>query len=188
MRVNKYYSALKLEDSSIITTIDPVKQLHAWVKEVDSKDQKFKLLWKGSRDGFTASKFHSNCDGKGPTLTVVQSTDGVIFGGYTSLSWNGNNSYYQDNAAFIYSITKGYKVSKQNNTDYSIDCHSGCGPVFGRGRDIAIQNNCNATNENFGTGVRSGGSTYKLPSGESFIAGTNKFTVKEIEVYSVIKQ
>ena len=183
MRVNKYYSAIKLEDSSIITTIDPVKQLHAWVKEVDSKDQKFKLLWKGSRDGFAASKFHSNCDGKGPTLTVIQSTDGVIFGGYTSLSWNGNNSYYQDNAAFIYSITKGYKVSKQNNTDYSIYCYSSLGPLFGSGRDIFIANNCNTSNSCDCTP-----STWTLPSGEKFLSGNKDFTVKEIEVYSVIKQ
>jgi len=150
------------------------------------------LLWKGSRDGFGCATFHSKCDGKGPTLTVIQSTDGVIFGGYTALSWDlppNNGSYnHQDNAAFIYSITKGYKVSKQNNTGYSILCHSGYGPAFGDGSDIRIYDNCNTTNENCGTGVRSGYSTYQLPSGESFIAGTKQFTVKEIEVYSVIKQ
>ena len=181
MRVNKYYSALKLEDSSIITTIDPVKQLHAWVKEVDSKDQKFKLLWKGSRDGFTLSKFHSNCDGKGPTLTVIQSTDGVIFGGFTSYSWCGDGNYHEDKTAFIYSITKGYKVSKQNSTS-SICCNSIRGPIFG-GSDIVIYDNCNATNDN-----HCNPSTWTLPSGESYLSGSNYFTVKEIEVYSVIKQ
>ena len=186
MRVNKYYSALKLEDSSIITTIDPVKQLHAWVKEVDTKDQKFKLLWKGSRDGFAASKFHSNCDGKGPTLTVIQSTDGVIFGGYTALSWDlppSSNYYHQDNTAFIYSITKGYKVSKQNNTGHSIRCHSSYGPKFGSGWDIIIRDNCNTSNSCDCTP-----STWTLPSGEKFLSGNKDFTVKEIEVYSVIKQ
>ena len=141
------------------------------------------MLWKGSRDGFTASKFHSNCDGKGPTLTVIQSTDGVIFGGYTSLSWNGNNSYYQDDAAFIYSITKGYKVSKQNNTS-SIRCYSVYGPLFGGGNDIIIYDNCNTPNSNY----CSSNNTYPLPSGEKYLSGTNYFTVKEIEVYSVIKQ
>ena len=145
------------------------------------------MLWKGSRDGFAASMFHSKCDGKGPTLTVIQSTDGAIFGGFTSYSWCGDGSYHEDKTAFIYSITKGYKCDKQNNT-ISIQCNSDYGPLFGDGHDIAIQNNCDATNENFGTGVRSGGSTYQLPSGESFIAGTKNFTVKEIEVYSVIKQ
>ena len=183
MRVNKYYSALKLEDSSIITTIDPVKQLHAWVKEVDSKDQKFKLLWKGSRDGFTASKFHSNCDGKGPTLTVVQSTDGVIFGGFTSYSWCGDGNYHEDKTAFIYSITKGYKCGKQNNTDRSICCYSSYGPLFGSGRDIRICDNCNTSNSCDCTP-----STWTLPSGEKFLSGNKDFTVKEIEVYSVIKQ
>ena len=145
------------------------------------------MLWKGSRDGFAASKFHSNCDGKGPTLTVIQSTDGVIFGGYASHPWcNSGGVGHQDDTAFIYSITKGYKVSKQNNGN-SIRCGSGYGPRFGSGNDILIYDNCNATNSNYGTGVASG-STYKLPSGESYIAGKHDFTVKEIEVYSVIKQ
>ena len=143
------------------------------------------MLWKGSRDGFGCATFHSKCDGKGPTLTVIQSTDGVIFGGYTSLSWSSPNpyQYYQDDAAFIYSITKGYKVSKQNNTS-SIYCHSSLGPVFGYGNDIYVANNCNTPNSNY----CSSNNTYPLPSGENYLSGTYNFTVKEIEVYSVIKQ
>lgn len=31
------------------------------------------LVWRGSRDGFTAAKFHGLCDKIGPTLTLIQS-------------------------------------------------------------------------------------------------------------------
>ena len=48
------------------------------------ESKKFDLLWRGSRHGFGTKKFHSLCDNKGPTLTVIKSTTGYIFGGYTS--------------------------------------------------------------------------------------------------------
>ncbi|CAG8523101.1 7312_t:CDS:2, partial [Paraglomus brasilianum] len=33
---------------------------------------RFKLLYRGSRDGFSAKTFHSRCDNKGPTIVVVR--------------------------------------------------------------------------------------------------------------------
>jgi len=46
------------------------------------------LLFRASRDGFSASDFHSRCDGRGGTVVLVQTTDNdTIFGGYTPLSW-----------------------------------------------------------------------------------------------------
>ena len=98
------------------------------------------------------------------------------------MSWNGTSGWCQDNAAFIYSITKGYKVSKQNGTS-SIHCYSGDGPVFGGGNDIYVADNCNSNSNS-----HCNPSTWTLPSGESYIAGKYNFTVKEIEVYSVVKQ
>jgi hypothetical protein len=37
----------------------------------DFKQPKFTLLWRGSRDGFKATQFHSRCDGHPNTLTVI---------------------------------------------------------------------------------------------------------------------
>jgi hypothetical protein len=41
------------------------------------------LLWRGSRDGFRAGDCHGRCDGHAPTLTLIQDTEGNIFGGFT---------------------------------------------------------------------------------------------------------
>ena len=49
------------------------------------------LLYRASRDGWAASNFHSCCDNKGPTVTVVKSGN-YIFGGYTEQHWDGK--YY----------------------------------------------------------------------------------------------
>ena len=48
------------------------------------KSGKWRLLFRASRDGFEA--FHSKCDDKGPTVTVLQSGS-FIFGGFTEAEW-----------------------------------------------------------------------------------------------------
>ena len=47
-----------------------------------------KLCWRATRDGWSASTFHSNCDNKKPTVTVVK-VDQYVFGGYATESWEG---------------------------------------------------------------------------------------------------
>ena len=37
-----------------------------------------------SEHGYSAKSFHEYCDNKGPTLMVVKSSGGWIFGGYTT--------------------------------------------------------------------------------------------------------
>ena len=59
--------------------------LNGWLS---LQEGKWKLLFRGSRDGFQAETFHSKCDNKGPTVTVVKSGN-YIFGGFTEISWNG---------------------------------------------------------------------------------------------------
>ena len=48
-----------------------------------------KLLYRASEHGYTAKSFHECCDNKGPTLIVIKSSGGWIFGGYTTRSWSG---------------------------------------------------------------------------------------------------
>ena len=43
--------------------------------------------WRAKTDGWAASTFHSNCDGKGPTVTIIK-VGSYIFGGYTDISWS----------------------------------------------------------------------------------------------------
>ncbi len=52
-------------------------------------DYKWKLIYRSSEHGYTASSFHECCDDKGPTLVIIKSSGGWIFGGYTTQSWSG---------------------------------------------------------------------------------------------------
>jgi hypothetical protein len=49
--------------------------------------KRFNLLWRGSRDGFTAQEFHRCCDGRANTLTLIADTKGNVFGGFTPVKW-----------------------------------------------------------------------------------------------------
>ena len=51
------------------------------------KSGKWRLLFRASRDGFAAESFHSKCDDKGPTVTVVQSGS-FVFGGFADVAWS----------------------------------------------------------------------------------------------------
>ena len=108
--------------------------LHKWVEEAVKKKVKFELLWKGTRDGFKASDFHTRCDKKGPTVTVIKSQHDKIFGGFTSESWgfagSGDPQNKHDATAFIYSLTRKEKYAQQLNSN-SIGDYSDRGPIFG---------------------------------------------------------
>lgn len=54
---------------------------------------------------FRMAKFHSLCDGKSSTLSIVKATTGYIFGGYASLPWKSSGGHKKDKTAFIYSLT-----------------------------------------------------------------------------------
>ena len=140
-----------MKNSSLIKEAE-AELLNKWVSEAVGGKVRYDLLWKGSRDGFKASTFHTKCNGKGATLTVIMSEHDKLFGGYTSESWGFGGSggaYKYDPTAFVYSLTHKTKCSKQKNTSYSIYDDSTYGPIFGGGSDICICDNCNTNNSSY---------------------------------------
>jgi hypothetical protein len=61
-----------------------------------------KLIYRESRDGFTAEDFHSRCDNKGETVIIVKSVTGKVYGGYTDISWKPPFSEYRNGNSFIF--------------------------------------------------------------------------------------
>jgi hypothetical protein len=125
------------------------------------KEQKFTLLWRESRDGFGAGDFHSRCDGRPNTLTVILDTDGNIFGGFTpaeweSRTWNGDMSdlHKADPSlnSFLFTLRNPHSFPvrrfalKAEKKDEAISCASKQGPHF---RDIRVSNNCNENTNSY---------------------------------------
>jgi hypothetical protein len=53
----------------------------------DFRGKAFRLLYRGSRDGFGGRDFHGKCDGRPNTLTVILDAGGNAFGGFTPAAW-----------------------------------------------------------------------------------------------------
>ncbi|KXJ05720.1 BTB/POZ domain-containing protein KCTD21 [Exaiptasia diaphana] len=164
-----------------------------YLSAIHGEDQKFKkctLLYRGSRDGWASSIFHSKCDSfSGPTMVVIKSTWGYIFGGYTEQSWAGSGNYKADNTAFLFSlvnysgITPIVQMKPFQNHGNAIYCNNGYGPTFGGNYDLYICDNPQSNNCSSNIG-----DTYKLPSGQTantFLTGGQYFKLSEMEVYGL---
>ena len=56
-------------------------------------DYKWKMIYRASEHEYTSKSFHECCDDRGPTLVIIKSSEGWIFGGYTTQSWSGDCIY-----------------------------------------------------------------------------------------------
>ncbi|XP_015758389.1 PREDICTED: low-density lipoprotein receptor-related protein 4-like isoform X3 [Acropora digitifera] len=153
---------------------------------------KFVRCWRAQKDGWAASTFHNNCDGKGPTVTIIQ-VGSYIFGGYTDKSWSGSFRYVSSSKSFIYSLhnVNGYYPMKlqikSGQEGHAIYTHTIYGPTFGSGHGIYISNNA-ASNQDSRFHCSS---SYHFPPGYSptssscnaFFAGSSAFTPTDIEVF-----
>ena len=76
----------------------------------DNQILELKILYRGTEHSFAYAAFLDNCVNKGPTLSVFQSENGRIFGGYTSKNWikfdKGVGYYFHtlDDKAWLFSF------------------------------------------------------------------------------------
>jgi hypothetical protein len=103
----------------------------------------FDILFRGKRDGFTSAKFHELCNGKGPTLTIVKSDKGKVFGGFTARSWASIGSYAGDSEAFIFSLTHRTKHNQVQNPEKAVYDSVSNMLGFGDNHDFVITSECN---------------------------------------------
>mmetsp|Transcript_14090 Transcript_14090/g.25676 ORF Transcript_14090/g.25676 Transcript_14090/m.25676 type:complete len:619 (+) Transcript_14090:91-1947(+) len=169
-------------DSNIIKDEGHATQLHDWLNE-DGSGGKFSLLYRSSRDGPSDAHFHSKCDNQGCTLTVIETTDGLVLGGYSNTPWTSSGSYYVANKAFLFvlsgsDISAPCKMKLKNANDVNAVRHhpSRC-PTFGEKNDLRV-NRSNVT-LNFGH-------SYERHSSWPLQFGQGSYTIKEMEVFQVI--
>ena len=166
-----------LNDSKIIgNDYEKVKSIKNWINPY--KNLKFELLFRKSRDGSSCKTFHKYCDDKGPTLTLVETTKGYKFGGYTPFSFKNysENSPKNDNETFIFSLNLMKKFKKIRDESL-VFFDSDFGPCFGKGgSDFYLEGDLNSGY----TLNRSFLINSELTNGES-----GDFRVKELEIYKI---
>jgi hypothetical protein len=168
--------------SSVILKSDVEQDLiHGWV--ASDKPIRFTLLYRGSRDGFLASGFHNKVADLKPTLTLVESVQGKVFGGYTDQDWTATENYKSSQNSFLFSVTakEKYPLNK-NQQDQAIYAHSQSLSTFGANHDLSIANKCNENTTSFAAL----GKTYDAKGkSKEALTGANNFTVKDIEVFRI---
>ena len=156
-----------------------------------SPNEKWTLLYRGSRDGFGSNDFHSKCDSHSSTLTIYKAkhSSSYIFGGFTSVSWDSSSRWKSDPNAFIISlINKDNKPLKinigPNSHQYAIYCDTKYGPSFGKG--ISIKNNANKTMNNYsklGYAFKHAQFDAYTNEAQTFLTGSIRCQLDEIEVF-----
>lgn len=133
--------------SKLVGNVETLKAL-AELLGVRSKSLQLTTLFNTGDSGWNnISAFHSSCDNKGPTIVLIRSSDGKSYGGYTSVSWDKNASYQQDQQAFLFRICPepGHESRQQLRTEkfqISANLHraqyscTSYGPTFGAGHDL----------------------------------------------------
>ena len=126
-KIYHYEKALIFDNSLIIKKNSSYND--SLINWINQKINKVELLYRKSRDGDSFNTFHKLCDNQKPTLVLVKSTEGLIFGGYTPLHWDSNSGWKEDDKTFLFSLTSNKKFNK-NKKGESIYCYALHGPFF----------------------------------------------------------
>lgn len=69
--------------------------------------QNWRLVFRASANGFSASAFHRYCDGVAPVFVIAQSLRGEISGGFTDVPWaktNRKGGYIHSERSFLFTL------------------------------------------------------------------------------------
>ena len=115
-------------DTMIISKLNDFKLIDNKLYQIFEKDVEYKLLYRASKDGDTAKVFKEKCKDKN-TLTIVQTNDNAIFGGFTRIPWDDSDKNKDDEDAFCFSADnkKIYPLKKYCS---AIGCDKNSGPRF----------------------------------------------------------
>ena len=86
---------------------------------------KFKNCFKAANRG-RVQAFHSSCDDKTNTITIIKNTAGKIFGGFTDVSFKTGDT----DRSFLFDVDTGFKLGVVNASNAVCSLTSN-GPYFG---------------------------------------------------------
>ncbi|GBB97309.1 hypothetical protein RclHR1_29600002 [Rhizophagus clarus] len=135
-------------DSKIIT-FQHVELISKWIDKLNITDEltssyEFKLILRGSRDGFAPYKFHKICDNRSCTVTIIKvKGNNQILGGYNPVEWKSERNYVATKNSFIFSFENDDDINKHTlsrvmNENYAIFNDRTYGPSFG-GADLILR-------------------------------------------------
>jgi len=156
--------------------------LNQYLKPLSKKVGKFPI-YVASMDGDSGTDFHDKCDGKGPTVVIVETTTGNVFGGYTSVSWSSSvYNWKRDPTSFLFQLRPRLSHFALRNRDdrYVTYQHPNKGPTFGGGQDLHIASGALSSSNSYVNGHSYKANDYTLND------GTRYFKIKDYVVFQAI--
>ncbi len=170
---------------SVILEFD--KQYRDLMSLCRMKGQKWRLLYRATRDGFGSADFHRKCDDKPNTLTIIKAMNSTVFGGFTSQSWSScGKKFKSDSNALVFSLINDQNISilyECSQPENGIYCNKEMGPCFGK-NDLYIYNSSNLNTKSQSCIGICYNSTNKDSTSIKFVAGSEHFKTVEIEVFT----
>jgi hypothetical protein len=160
----------------------------------DIQHQPWRLIYRASEHGFDAADFHRCCDSFAPTVSIIQTDFGNIFGGFTIVPWSSPTlrADQADPMAFLFTLKNTlnippmkFPVAKEYQ-QCAISHNPTCGPNFGspknEGSDLCLRNKFNdKTNCIFFP------KSYIDPTNQGCLIFAKKyFACKEVEVFTLM--
>jgi hypothetical protein len=151
--------------------------------------KRFTLLWRASRRGFTARSFHSDCNDRGPTLTLIQDKQWNVFGGFAAVPWSSRGYFQADPSltSFLFTLKNPHNLSprkfalKEEKKNEALCCHPSWGPDF---RDIRVADESNRNCKSCSNLGQVYVNDTSLRSSTVF-KGSSNFSAREIEVFEI---
>ena len=122
-------------------------------------------------------------------MTVIQSNNNYLFGGYTSVAWTSCNNYVADSKAFLFTLTNSHNIPptkypiQATTAQYSTNHNSGYGPTFGGGHDIHVSSDSNSNNSSYTNFPNT--YTDATGKGNNTFTRNRNFTTSDIEVFKL---
>ncbi|GBC06501.1 hypothetical protein RclHR1_06890005 [Rhizophagus clarus] len=127
-------------DSKIIT-YQHTELISKWISRLGITNKiknpyEFKLILRGSRDGFSSSKFHEICDNQSHTISIIKvKNSDEILGGYNPDIWKSDNSWGATKDSFIFSFKDKENIennilSRVTKKEYAMFNSPNRGPSF----------------------------------------------------------
>jgi hypothetical protein len=189
-------NCLKIFTDSKLLTLEYEEKLVEFinldVKLLDNRP--WRLIYRASEHGFDAADFHRCCDTFAPTISIIQTDFGNLFGGFTTVPWSSATlrSNQADEKAFLFTLKNTVQVPptrfpiSEAYKHCAISHNPTCGPNFGsptnNGSDLCLRNKF-TDKTNFIFFPRSYVDTTNIGS---TIFAKRYFACKEVEVFAYV--
>ena len=169
-----------INSESQIINSEQFKQLNNWINPIKSLN--FELIYTASINGDDDKNFHKNCDGKGPTVTIVKSKNGYIFGGYLTVPFSYDRQSHYDDKAFLFSLTNMKKFPIKLKEHAVFHYNKGWGPYIGYKDkcDLAIKSECLSNKKSYCEPT-----SYEFERVDLIGSYEKNFEVEDYEIYLI---